>query len=93
MVVSKVDLAQVLEDLKRKSKAPQEWDLALEPWSFAHGDLSPTNIIVTSTAIAFLDFEYARLWPDGYERWTLETSRYEDRFARPKSQRLTGRGF
>ncbi|KZP26764.1 hypothetical protein FIBSPDRAFT_1040519 [Athelia psychrophila] len=83
VVATKADLIRVLEELARASDAPAAWDLAAAPCAFAHGDLSPTNIVVTPAGVAFLDFRYARLWPDGYERWTLETSLYDARFTLP----------
>ena len=87
------DVKAALENLARRSKATEAWDLDAEPWVWTHGDLSPTNIIITDEgAIAFVDFTWSGFWPEGYELWALDVSRYDPKFTSALGAALKRKG-
>lgn len=36
-------------------------------WVFAHGDINPSNVVVSDRGLVLLDWEWAGLYPDGYD--------------------------
>ena len=52
----------------REYRALQEVTARIEiRWVFAHADINPSNVVVTHDELFVLDWEWAGLYPDGYD--------------------------